>query len=311
LDIPGVINYLAVTTILNDVDCDRKNYFFYRDTGGTGEWTVLPWDKDLTFGRIFDEGVLNDGIWADRYPQSHPFALARNDLIGAIYDTPALREMYLRRLRTVMDEFLQPPGTPANVLYFERRIDETVAQIEADAALDAAKWPQDWGQPQTLEEAIAILKTDYLAARRIYLYHTLSADRGGIIPDAQPITATVEFGRDVDFDPAQGGQSQEYLTLANRSPLAIDLSGWTIAGDVRYTFRPGVVLPAKGTLYVSPDVSAFRSRTTSPTRGEARFVQGNYAGRLSNRWGILRLYDADGRLVDSKIYYDLVPTRDR
>jgi len=51
--------------------------------------------------------------------------------------------MYLRRLRTVMDEYLQPPDTPANDLYFERRIDELFAQMEADIALDAARWKID------------------------------------------------------------------------------------------------------------------------------------------------------------------------
>jgi hypothetical protein len=303
LDVPEVVNYLAVTAIINDVDCDLKNYFLYRDTEGTGEWTVLPWDKDLTFGRIFDNGVLNDDIWADRYPQSHPLALTRNDLFSALYDTPVLRGMVLRRLRTVMDTFLQPPGTPADALYFERRIDELAAQIQADAALDAARWPQDWGQPQTLEEAIGILKTDYLAARRAYLYHTLSVERGGIIPSAQPITATVRFGRDIDFDPASGDQTQEYLTLLNHNPYAVDLSGWTVSGDVHYMFRPGVVLPARGTLYVSPDVTAFRRRVDSPTGGEGRFLQGNYAGRLSNRWGIIRLHNAEGKLVDSRVFY--------
>lgn len=309
LDIPAVVNYMAVTTILGDVDCDRKNYFLYRDTKGTGEWTLLPWDKDLTFGRIFDNGVLNDGIWADRYPQSHPFALARNDIHSALYDTPAIRQMYLRRLRTVMDLFLQPPRTPAGEQYYERRINALVAQIRPDVELDAARWPVDWGRAQTLEEAVGILKDDYLAARRVYLYQTLSVDRGGIVPNAQPASAIVEFGHDIDFTPASG--DQEYLTLVNRSRDAVDISGWRVGGDVQYLFRPGVVIPAGGTLYVSPDVVAFRARADSPTGGEARFVQGNYSGRLSNRWGILRLYNAGGSLVDTRMFYNLAARHGR
>ena len=42
--------------------------------------------------------------------------------------------MYLRRLRTLMDEFLQPPGTPADELKFEQRIDEMVEQMAPDCA---------------------------------------------------------------------------------------------------------------------------------------------------------------------------------
>ena len=120
LDIPELVNYLAVTAVMHDVDCDRKNYFLYRDTNSTGECMMLPWDKDLTFGRNFDGHVLNDKSWAGDYPQSYPFSLARNQIINALYDTPSIREMYLRRLRTVMDTYLQPPGTPTRELYLER-----------------------------------------------------------------------------------------------------------------------------------------------------------------------------------------------
>ena len=305
LDVPAAVNYLAVTAVLHDVDCDRKNYFLYRDTEGTGEWAFLPWDKDLTFGRSFIGTVLNDEIWANHYPQSDPFSLARNDIISALYDTPAIREMYLRRLRTIMDAFLQPPGTPAGELYYETRIDELVVQIQPDVALDAQKWPFDWGDAQTLAQAIDILQHDYLAARRIYLYETLSIHNGGVIPDAQPVTATVVFGSDIDFDPSSGGQDTEYLTLVNRNGDAVDISGWTISGDVQYTFRPGVVIPADSTLYVSPDVAAFRSRATGPAGGQGLFMQGPYLGRLPNLSGILKLSRPDGTLVDARGYLDV------
>jgi hypothetical protein len=99
--------------------------------------------------------------------------------------------------------------------------------------------------------------------------------------------------------------------LVNRNNIAVDISGWEMSGDIHYTFRPGVVIPAGGTLYVSPDVVAFRSRTSSPTGGEARFVQGNYDGRLSNRLGALRLYNADGALVDTRIFYNPGALRNR
>ena len=126
-----------------------------------------------------------------------------------------------------------------------------------------------------------------------------------MIPDAQSDTATVAFGSDLEFDPPSGDQDTEYLTLVNRNSDAVDISGWTISGDVRYTFRPGVVIPADGTLYVSPDVAAFRSRATGPTGGQGLFVQGPYLGRLPNRSGILKLSRPDGTLVDAKGYLDV------
>jgi hypothetical protein len=90
--------------------------------------------------------------------------------------------------------------------------------------------------------------------------------------------------------------------LLNPNPYAVDLTGWTIEGDVRYRFRPGVVIPSGGTLYLSPDVAAFRSRAASPAGGQGLFVQGNYGGQLSNAGGTLRLHRADGTLVATKSF---------
>jgi len=306
INIPATVNYLAVATVLHDIDCDESNYYLYRDTEGTGEWMFLPWDKDLTFGRNFDDHVLKDAIWADHDPQSSPFNLANNHLIRAMYDTPAIREMYLRRLRSIMDEQLQPPGTPASELYFEQRIDELYEQMQSDVALDAAAWPVEWGIPQTFTEAIDIIKTDYLAVRRVHLYETYGPKGKGLIPDAQPDTAAVQFG-DIGFASIGENPDQEYLTLVNRNRYAVDISNWTIGGKVQYVFQPGVVIPAGGTLYVTPDVVSFRHRTAGPTGNEGRFVQGNFRGRLSNNWGTLKLHNADGALLASKAFFDLRP----
>jgi len=84
--------------------------------------------------------------------------------------------MYLRRLRTVMDEFLKPPGTPYAELFIENRIDELVAVMSADVALDYNKWanPWSWGgqegypRDQSFEYAINDNKNDYLGVRRIH-----------------------------------------------------------------------------------------------------------------------------------------------
>jgi hypothetical protein len=306
VNIPAVVNYLAVTTVIHDTDCADKNYYLYRDTEGTGEWMFLPWDKDLTFGRNFDGHVLQDQIWADHDPQSSPFSLDGNLLIKAVYDTPAIREMYLRRLRTVMDELLQPPNTPADELYFEGRVDELYAQMEQDVTLDAAAWPIEWGEPQGFSEALDILRSDYLRVRRDHLYGTYAADGKGIIPAAQPDEADIQFG-DIGFAASNQDPDREYITLVNRNPYAVDLSDWAIAGEVQYTLQRGVVIPSGGTLYISPDVTAFRSRTASPTGKEGRYVQGGYRGQVSGARGMLRLYDADDRLVTSKTFADIGP----
>ncbi len=307
VDIPEVVNYLAVATILHDRDHGDNNYYLYRDPDGRAEWMVLPWDKDMTFGRTYlpDEGgTFNDVIWADRDPPSHPLRgyYVGNRLFDALLEMPETREMYLRRLRTVMDMFLQPPETPVRDRYYEGRIQDLYVQMRSDVVLDAERWPLEWGEPQTFADALAFITDDYLPARRAHLYETHGPSGDGLIPAAQPTDAALRFG-EIEADPRSGDQDEEYLTLVNDNDYAVDISGWKLVSDVEYTFQPGVVLPAGGTLYVSPDVSAFRAREDSPTAGEGRFVQGNYLGRLSNSWGRLKLYNDRGRLVAAHVFF--------
>lgn len=315
VNVPAAINYQAAATVIQDQDQGHNNYYMYRDTEGTGEWMIVPWDKDLTFGLRY-RGELSDIVAADEDPWSHPLSCyTENALIAALLDTPITREMFLRRLRTVMDERLQPPNTPVAGRHYERRVDQLFTQMQLDIVLDAARWPFAYGTPQTFTQAVERLKTDYLAVRRVHLYNTHGPGNGGIpgtddragrlyarIPGAQPPATRLRFGT-LGFAPLPG--DQEYLTLTNPNPYAVDISNWTIAGPVEYTFQPGVVIPAGGTLYVSPDVVAFRTRAASPTGGEGHFVQGNYEGRLSNAGGLLRLYNADGKRVASKLFLDL------
>ena len=102
----------------------------------------------------------------------------------------------------------------------------------------------------------------------------------GLVPPAQVGTPAIQFGA-IDASPASGDQDEEYIELKNPNQVAVDISGWQLAGGVEYTFAPGVVLPPGGVLYVSPNVNAFRARATGPSGGQGLFVEGNYTGRIS------------------------------
>ena len=124
---------------------------------------MVPWDPDLNFGQG-PGGGASGIVQGDR----SIYLSDINRLINAIYYTPEFREMYLRRLRTLADEVLQPPGTLYNDRYFETRIDQFVAQLAPDAALDFAKWGT-WGDQEDLYTAIGRLKNEFLDVRRAYL----------------------------------------------------------------------------------------------------------------------------------------------
>jgi hypothetical protein len=192
IDIPAMINYATAGIISQDFDRWAKNFYVYRDTNSSSEWLQIPHDKDLTFGnRFFDDEISGDGFsfeagLSPERRRAHPFQGAAqhaccgapNLMIDILVADPRTREMYLRRLRTLMDEQLQPPGTLSGDLRFEARIDELATAIAPDAALDLAKWGAIYGGIRDFPTAIALLKTDYLDERRVFLYeeHGISSE---------------------------------------------------------------------------------------------------------------------------------------
>jgi hypothetical protein len=341
VNLPLTLDYLAATIITHQNDHPHKNHYLYRDSDGSGEWFFLPWDHDLTWGSnwIGDSGgsycdiiYANDDQVPGRSPSvkpSHPF-IGKEDckewnnhwnlLIDALLNDTTVREMYLRRLRTVMDEFLKSPGTPYNELFIENRIDELVAAMTPDVALDYAKWANPWpwgggqgGYPrdQSFQYAIDVLKNDYLAVRRTHLFVTHNVDNAGsynipgsysaLIPNDQPDNPAINFGS-FEYNPASGNQDEEYIQLINPNSFAVDISGWKLAGGVEHTFLPGTVIVAGGSLYVCPNSAAFRARAAYPTGGRGLFVQGKYKGHLSN-WGeTINLYTEKDYLINTMTY---------
>jgi hypothetical protein len=313
IDIPSAIGLLAGHVLVNDEDCCHKNYYFYRDTEGTGEWRILPWDVDLSFGHMWTCNYRGESecyayydprlFTTNAYSQTSLGIGGGNRFVDALFGIPAIYQMYLRRVRTVTDEQLQPPNTNPYLLKYENRVNTLAAQMAPDAALDFAKWvvayPSLYPPTQTLAQAVEDLNVRYFPPRRLWIYNTLVSQGYYIAP--QPTNATVLIGA-IEFNPASGNQAHEYIQLVNTNPYPVDLSGWRLAGAIDYTFRPAVVLPANGALYVSPDVAAFRARPTAPHGGMGLYVQGNYQGQLSARGELVQLVDDKGRLVQSTNY---------
>lgn len=308
LDIPAVLSYLAATTVMHDNDHVAKNYYVYRDSDGDGEWLFLPWDKDLTWGRNYtlSGGVLNDEFWALLDPYSHPLFGDQlhpkvdgpwNRLIDAVYRVPRLREMYLRRLRTVMDLWLKPPGTPAAQSPLVTRITQLQALMLPDCNLDQALWGvPSYGSPTlTFTASTNAIVTAYVNPRRNHLYTTHGTGPGGTIPAAQAAGVPLRFGL---VDASAVNPLERYVQIRNCNATAVDLSGWILAGAIAYIFPGGTVLPAGGVLYVAASVPAFRARVASPHGGQGLFVVGPFTGTLAPNTSLL-LLDSAFQLVDS------------
>jgi hypothetical protein len=301
LDLPAIISFLAGKILSADADCCHKNYYLYRDTRGTGEWQAFPWDVDLSLGRMFTSGYFDNTLYAN---QSILFGYG-NTVFTPVYDTPTIRQMFLRRLRTLMDEQLQPPGTPPAQDHWRQRWLELRDQVAPDATLDLAKWGT-WDPKENLTQAVDRAIQDFLPERRKFLFKTMSVTNGGEIPLPQSAEVQVRIHSCEAAGPATL-PAQEWVALTNANAFAVDVSGWTLEGPVRFTLKPGTVIPAHGSVYISPDLLQFRSRPRRPTGGESRLVVGPSTGTLARAKTKLILRDPTPRLVDQVAFPIAIP----
>jgi hypothetical protein len=212
IDIPRCVDMLAANSVIRNIDLGSKNWYAYRDTGRSDEWAILPWDLDLSHGRFWDTQYtyFDNGIYTDGY------VITGNAirLVADLFANPATRAMIFRRIRTLTDQFLQPPpapGTPENELYYERRLNEQSALIDppsivpSDARRDFEKWGSwlqggatvpytstNWAV-ETMAQAIQRWKTEYLPVRRQYIYNTQIVGKGGEIPLPQTNMPTLNW----------------------------------------------------------------------------------------------------------------------
>ncbi|MBN1672635.1 MAG: lamin tail domain-containing protein [Kiritimatiellae bacterium] len=314
VDLAWSLDHMALRSLIHDEDRIYKNYYYYRDSDGSREWVMFPWDVDLSFGRHWGDWAV---IYANKDPYSHPLfgdstrAAQTADpgwyqyFIDAMHDTPEIQQMFARRFRTLMDRFLQPAGTPYGQRRYENHLDALVDLLANDAVLDAQVWGAQkggdhYGYPM-LTGIVARLKAEFLAPRRTHVYSTHHVSNGGIVPDAQPANPALDIGT-VEFRPASGNQAEEYIEIANPNAYAVDISGWCLSNAVEHTFKAGTVIRANNAMYVSPDAYAFRCRSTSPKGGEGLFVQGDYKGQLT-AWGeTIELWRDNGTLAVSHTY---------
>ena len=217
--------------------------------------------------------------------------------------------MFFRRLRTLADQYLGSGYIPDRAQQqLDRLSPSSMPLLSRDAYVDAVTWgywadgspvPRSWSSTnvdaETMERAVNRLLVEWLPERRLEVFQN-TPDLPG--PQLAPV---VRIGA-LDFDPISDDQDQEFLELLNLSPTAVDVSGWTIADAVSLTLPAGTVIPAGGSLFLSPNKAAFLQRDLSPTGGEQRFVLGPYSGNLAAEGETIELYDELGVLHDNHTF---------
>jgi hypothetical protein len=151
VDVPSLVNYLATNVIILNNDFGHKNYYVYRDTNGTREWSVLPWDQDLSLGHTWTgtQNYFNDdihsqaGLVIGAAPGNRLMNLIMNSNTSTI--APEMAQMFLRRMRSLMDKLLVSATATNGPL--DQRIIQLIDQVDppgaaylTDADLDLQKW---------------------------------------------------------------------------------------------------------------------------------------------------------------------------
>lgn len=211
--------------------------------------------------------------WRDSY----------NHLTDALLRVPRTREMYMRRLRSIMDNVVNTTFLVDKVQYFANL-------IKHDAKLDNEKWGTGdlaIGVKQLLEEQIPL--------RRETLFQQYGPDGNGLIPGKQSEGLSIAL-HSLNTHNTGGFDLQTYLEFKNPNPEALDISKWKISGGVSFVFAAGTVIPSWDSVFVSPDVLQFRQRGSEPHGGQSRFVVGPLNGKLSQGQQI-QLEDPLGRVV--------------
>ena len=110
---------------------------------------------------------------------------------------------------------------------------------------------------------------------------------------AQPVVIN-----EIYYHPPSGDGREEYIELHNRGSSPVDLSGWSLASGVRYTF-PDSTIPADGYIVIVADKTVFQAKHPGATT-----AFGNWVGTLSRRGERLDLRNAAGALVSRVTYAD-------
>ena len=273
VNVPELINYMALNVIMRHQDSNWKNWWISRDTDGTGRWEMWHWDLNRT--------------WINNTSQKGPFltADAGNRLLRAMMADSEFSDMYFRRLRTLADQFLAPGG-------YESQWDALTQKYASDWNLERAKWGGRTLAAETTRFA------GFVQDRRTVIANNTGA--GKPVPTSQAASPNIVIN-EIQYQPADGTNA-EFIELTNPSAsTSVDVSGWTIDG-LGLTIQPGtVILPKHHVVFVKNDVTF---RATHP--GPDALVGGEYPGDLSDTGETISLMQGT-RVVDTVTYSPTAP----
>ena len=278
-DIPDYINMLAAASVIQHNDFAHSNFYSWYDADEHERYEGMIWDLDLSQGIRYapTSGLTtrleNGNSWSYVWHRWKNQAPIFNQVLSSPY-----RELYLRRLRTLADEWY---GTGR----FEQLARATFADISAEWILDTNEW--GFWDDQSFTQQGAIDRHSNLWIDQFYA-HILAGGPDGDIPGPQPANPDL----DLFVDASPSDQRGEHIRIRNNENTAIDVSGWRIGGSANLVLPPGSVLPSNGSAYVVDNdrLAGFRAVTSN------LYVLAEYDAPLNDAGGVVDLSDAVGQV---------------
>ena len=206
-DMKTVYDWFILNVLTMQNDTDGKNYYLYKDPSKqTQQWSIIPWDYDITFGRDGDS----------RYP--YPSELL-NDLFAYSYEPlagpPNVLKNRMMKDPQLLLEFKQRLNNALQNVYTEEKLFPIIDEAKSNLDDYIKKEPVRWGTYKDFNDHAAALKY-FITARRNFLLNTFINSRSGEndIVTMQVSSTGVPYNF-VDYD----GKHVASLTFSNMSGL--------------------------------------------------------------------------------------------
>lgn len=182
-DVPQVIDYFAVNMCLSHWDGFFNNYFTYHDVGGTGKWTLYPWDQDKTWGfhdgihgnDVFYDMPVTFGMNGDRLPGllglfmpkgnfgvGHTWWRPPGWFSGPLLANPSFKKHYFARIKQLLENEYTPEK-------WEPTFQQVEANLRGEVRYRAELLGEDAGEAEERLKAHVNTLRQHLLKRRQFL----------------------------------------------------------------------------------------------------------------------------------------------
>lgn len=224
-EVENFIDWLALHWLIGDIDAFGDDYWLYLDhENPDARWTIIPWDKDLSFGSHFRDGFFTtNDFFIYEYPLRGGWD---NLLIERFLATPELRLAVNTRLLELKQEIFPES-------WFEQRLGELIEKLQDSINIEPGPRSfslhdrNHFSTPDLFADQVEAL-LEFVRLRARFIERQIADEQG------QLYTATTLIAPETT--------ERTFLT---------DVSGWTLA-----TIQPLTPSPVPITLSMSVEQNA-------------------------------------------------------